>query len=45
MCEATYCDPVFGFALQGLIQIYTFVIPLLRHFTIFGQENAQNMRR
>ena len=22
-----------------------FIIPLLRHFTIFGQENAQNMRR
>ena len=21
------------------------IIPLLRHFTIFGQENAQNMRR
>ena len=22
-----------------------FIIPPLRHFTIFGQENAQNMRR
>ena len=22
-----------------------FIIPLLHHFTIFGQENAQNMRR
>ena len=26
-------------------QIKNFIIPLLRHFTIFGQENAQNMRR
>ena len=23
--------------------IFAFIIPLLRHFTIFGQENAQNM--
>ena len=27
------------------ISISCFSIPLLRHFTIFGQENAQNMRR
>ena len=27
------------------VLIYYFIIPLLRHFTIFGQENAQNMRR
>ena len=25
--------------------IILIIIPLLRHFTIFGQENAQNMRR
>ena len=25
--------------------INTIIIPLLRHFTMFGQENAQNMRR
>ena len=25
--------------------IKTFIIPLLRHFTIFGQENGQNMSR
>ena len=23
----------------------TFIIPILRHFTLFGQENEQNMRR
>ena len=23
--------------------VFFFIIPLLRHFTIFGQENAQNM--
>ena len=28
---------------QKLITII--IIPLLRHFTIFGQENAQNMSR
>ena len=26
-------------------EIRSFIIPLMRHFTIFGQENAQNMRR
>ena len=26
------------------IYIYIFIIPLLRHFTIFGQEKAQNMK-
>ena len=25
--------------------IWVFIIPLLRHFTLFGQENAQNMRQ
>ena len=29
----------------GVYIINIFIIPLLRHFTIFGQENAQNMRR
>ena len=30
---------------NGTVVINIFIIPLLRHFTIFGQENAQNMRR
>ena len=34
-------DPIY----RVIQQINNFIIPLLRHFTIFGQENAQNMRR
>ena len=30
---------------RGASHIIIRVFPLLRHFTIFGQENAQNMRR
>ena len=28
-----------------VVQISAFIIPLLRHFTILGQKNAQNMPR
>ena len=30
---------------DDIMVYFLFIIPLLRHFTIFGQENAQNMRR
>ena len=30
--------------IQGTCGIFHIIIPLLRHFTIFGQEKAQNMR-
>ena len=30
---------------DDISSISVVIIPLLRHFTIFGQENAQNMRR
>ena len=32
----------FNFSIE-LFGILLFIIPLLPHFTIFGQENAQNM--
>ena len=39
-----------GIILRGKVEpckfgLYDFIIPLLRHFTILGQKNAQNMPR
>ena len=41
--EITEDDDIFIDDPKQLVSLV--IIPLLRHFTIFGQENAQNMRR
>ena len=44
-CQVSYVLYSRRFNIKYVALIVHIIIPLLHHFTIFGQENVQNMRR